>query len=503
MCGIVGYISKTENSYKEEKAHFMRFALALDTLRGSDSTGVMTVKDKFKVDVIKTLMPGDRFVHSSSFKKKWEPGWAQVGHNRAATKGEVTVQNAHPFQDGPITLVHNGTLWAGGQGLPTVNPKLEVDSAQIAHNFALVGPDKAAHVLEEIDGSFALVWYDDRDESINVARNSERPFHYSVGARRDVMYFMSDGSHLAAILKSMRGRTGAASTIYSLNKGLHLKWKKGDLTPEVVSFVPFVPVVNNYSRTSQPSAKKGNEGSALENATKKWERNVQSYGAKKSGVGSPPKVKIGSNIRSVPEPMLKTLKEEYDLTPDEFLEFIPQKAYAYDKDNFMVVGEVVHREWGECLWRSVLTNATKIQAQAYMNTSWLVRPTGVGLPWDSTNSGCMTPSIRTELIHCDWKSYWEGQQRQRERNEREAKIKEAADKGKALAGSHSQNTGYVKGPGGVMIPLAAGVKLSETGCVSCGMVGTLAELQEWLTVNEGRDILCPGCINELSETIPH
>lgn len=507
MCGIVGYISKKDDAYVAEKEHFMRFALALDTLRGHDSTGIMTVSKKFDVHTMKTLMPGDRFVHSDRYKKKWEPGWAKVGHNRAATFGKVTVDNAHPFVDGPIALVHNGTLWAGGRTLPKVNDDLEVDSAQIAHNFALHKPGEASDVLREIDGAFALVWFDTRDRSINMARNSERPMHYAVGKERDVMWFMSDGAHLSAINKSFGQSKGAAWSVYELDKHIHLKWKKGEMVPEVAKFAPFVinrrPAPANSGSVTKTTTKTKTSGSkpektALERATEQWEKNLRAYDTRqKNTVGYPlPTVHLAGRDRLVPKPMLKTLRDEYELGQEDHIKFTPCEVIPFTNRDRLVIGEIEHPRWGDCKWSAIVVNANQMHAAAYMKTNWVVRPIGVGKPWNEVTPNAL-PTVMCHLVNCDWKGWI-----------RDSLPKqEAQDEGKVEAGSEDggpeSDTGFVLGPQQIMIPFKRAKEWLQYGCISCGYVTTLGDLSECQIVNEGRDLLCGGCVQELKESIPH
>ena len=64
-------------------------------------------------DWLKNAVDGYSFVNCSEYhsiashmaKFKY-----MVGHNRAATMGGIDTETAHPFQEGAITLVHNGTL---------------------------------------------------------------------------------------------------------------------------------------------------------------------------------------------------------------------------------------------------------------------------------------------------------------------------------------------------------------------------------------------------------
>ena len=55
MCGIVGYITTQNDIYEHARRGFFKYALMLDTLRGPDSTGVITVSKKFTVNRYKTI----------------------------------------------------------------------------------------------------------------------------------------------------------------------------------------------------------------------------------------------------------------------------------------------------------------------------------------------------------------------------------------------------------------------------------------------------------------
>ena len=165
MCGIVGFITTESKKGEQERSKFLKQALVIDTLRGDDSTGVFMVGHTPEFDDgtpywYKQLGTGAEFVDS---KEYWEHCYdvssyrAAVGHNRAATVGGVDVDNAHPFQEGPITLVHNGTL-ISTQGLPNPLaglPDVSVDSHAICHNLA---KHPVETVVAKLHGAFALVW---------------------------------------------------------------------------------------------------------------------------------------------------------------------------------------------------------------------------------------------------------------------------------------------------------------------------------------------------------
>jgi len=496
MCGIVGYISKTDKAHDSEKAHFMHYALSMDTLRGADSTGLMTLNKRFEISTMKTLMPGDRFVQSSRYQKNWKPGWCQVGHNRAATRGTVNRENAHPFTFGPVTLVHNGTLWGDGSSLPTYNKALDVDSMQIAHALAEHEPSEAKDVLKEVDGSYAIVWFDTRDESVNMARNNDRPMHYGLNPQRDILWFMSDGHMLHTITKSMGTSNAAAKALFVLERLKWLKWRKGELVPEVTTVDPFV---RHFPSSRLPNAGKENKDTPLEQATEKWKRVMEETGSSEPRLISGceyPKVRLGGSLRKIPEPMLDALEKEYDLTPNALLQFKPDTALPIDNIHHMVRGTVIHEEWGEWEVEAVLYNAKTVQVGAYMKMDWLVRPVGLCQPFDPEHE---VPGVMVQLVHCDWKSYLEN--REKEQKAKDELEKEAADDPKVIG-----KEGWVIGPGHVYMDVSRISAAFDSGCISCGMVLVKEEVPEMMLVNEGRDLLCPPCIEDYKKhprTIQH
>lgn len=90
-----------------------------------------------------------------------------VGHNRASTRGENTKENTHPFQEDHITLVHNGTVHNHKEMRDTA-----VDSHAICHYLTEHTPQEA---VTQINGAYALVWYDTVAEELRFMRNKERP----------------------------------------------------------------------------------------------------------------------------------------------------------------------------------------------------------------------------------------------------------------------------------------------------------------------------------------
>lgn len=177
MCGIVALISKGKHGMSKAECDAFDNLLYVDALRGMDSTGVVLVDNYGDMELAKEASDANAFRKTPEYKsimtKAFRNGSVLIGHNRAATKGSVTDENAHPFVvDDRITLVHNGTLWNHKRLANT-----EVDSHAIATVIHNNGDDVEA-ALQEIDGAYALIWHDFKNKSINIVRNAQRPMHW-------------------------------------------------------------------------------------------------------------------------------------------------------------------------------------------------------------------------------------------------------------------------------------------------------------------------------------
>ena len=152
----------------------------MDTLRGYDSTGVASIlessgRGNTPVRTYKKAIPGNDFVYMRSYDKLLEAMKSKKGvmmaHNRAATKGAVSDDTAHPFTHHGVTLAHNGTLNNHRQ-LEGGN-LFDVDSEAVC--YAISQSDDASEVISKLQGAFALTWYDEANETFNFCRNDLRP----------------------------------------------------------------------------------------------------------------------------------------------------------------------------------------------------------------------------------------------------------------------------------------------------------------------------------------
>lgn len=197
MCGIVAVITKNTTGFNQAQKDAFKLLLWLDQLRGEDSTGVITIENDGNVHIAKEAVDAHEFSQKKEFHeivgKAWSRGFAMVGHNRKATRGSITDENAHPFWvEDKLVLVHNGSYNGSHKHLKDV----EVDSNAIAHHLADAGsePEDIEKALKHINAAYALVWYDIQNKRLNFIRNTQRPL--CVMETNDAIYLASEGSML-------------------------------------------------------------------------------------------------------------------------------------------------------------------------------------------------------------------------------------------------------------------------------------------------------------------
>lgn len=188
MCGIVGVINNSKKHEWGARAAFIQ-ALYAGAVRGQHSTGVFKVINN-KIAWEKAAMASSDFLQTKKMEEDFLPGIGMcsflVGHTRFATRGNVEDKNAHPFEEGHITLVHNGTL-TGVWNLPG-GLNYNVDSEAICHSIKIQGIEATS---PQLAGAYALVWYDTKKKTLNLLRNDERPL-FLVNCDRNVTFFGSE-----------------------------------------------------------------------------------------------------------------------------------------------------------------------------------------------------------------------------------------------------------------------------------------------------------------------
>lgn len=449
MCGIFGFITTEETKGQTARSRFISQSAIAGSLRGMDSAGMIFVPhdprdngaDWIKqvgtgVDLLETKMAGERLEPSKVGTYR-----AVVGHNRAATQGAVNVDNAHPFVDGPITLVHNGTLHYT-QDMPVSmyqapkKKKIEVDSHLIAHNLAL---HDRKEVLESLEGAFALVWHDARTDCVYIARNSQRPLHFMKAKCENTLLFASE----ADMLWWIAGRNNfSRDTIYSLDPGVLLEFSPGNLVPKVERFNLYKP--QSYGTWSSYS---GGGGASTSSG---------------KGVAAEPKPEVtaaGVTKKS------RALLAELGIEPKTLLDFSADSV-VQARQGYCLVNGWVYIPVGSGqteAYQTIVTGLDRKFAHNHKRQEWQVRPIGV------TYAGLKDEEVPVLLC-------------------RLVRVLPLTSTGSGAV------TDMYRGPNGSWIDKVEWFSATAGGCVQCGQVLNLADAESltWVNGNDPKP-MCKGC----------
>lgn len=163
-------------------------------LRGEDSTGLLQVARSDAFKVLKGPVDGYTFGQLGKVKSALDSVHttsATIVHHRAATHGSVCYDNTHPFEHKTdsehVVGVHNGTIHAFSRSQD--DRKFDVDSDWLYYNIAKKG---AAEALSDVNGAYALLWYEAVSKRFRMASNLERPLHFAYVKGEDSMLIASE-----------------------------------------------------------------------------------------------------------------------------------------------------------------------------------------------------------------------------------------------------------------------------------------------------------------------
>ncbi len=499
MCGIVGFITTEDKKGENDRAKFFKQALIIDTLRGDDSTGAFAVGHKPFFDDhtpywFKQVGGGEAFTDT---KEYWEnfadvsPFRAMVGHNRAATVGSVSAGTAHPFQEGPITLVHNGTLTTT-HGLPNPMAGLddcEVDSHAICHNLAL---HSVQDVVEKLNGAFALVWHDARDNSVNIVRNTRRPLHFGLNKAGDTLYFMSEGEMLAMLDARIKLNIG---NIYYPSEGQYLKWLPD--TPLDRPITEELDLYEDHWNSYSYNHGKYNSYADRYGSAYSWEDEDDDdplghcYPKATAHNEKDDWILVGGRRKEVPM-ILQEKMMEFDVVTEDRWEFTPDSfgMNPQDTDRMHVAGEV------HGLGRGIIytISPTTVGTTGTGKATWTVRIIGMkidtnGEPWyicrlvsTFVNPAVISNHVVRTTREDDDAPGWDDDIPYHTEDETEAMRKSLA-------------YDMVPGPGGILVTEHDFAREVADGCVMCTKPISIRDAYDLIWVGEGA--ICPTCDDRL------
>lgn len=175
MCGLFGGMSSWLSPFEIEVVKQLGI---LSWFRGQDSTGLVSVhessNDTIKYGLKKEVVDPATFLGFKSIEPLFERPKVLAGHARAATIGDISVKNAHPFNLPSLIGMHNGSIH-------NFAAKDKTDSETLFECFEEFGIKETLQEVEHLHGAYALVWIDKTDKTINFIRNNERPLWYIRG----------------------------------------------------------------------------------------------------------------------------------------------------------------------------------------------------------------------------------------------------------------------------------------------------------------------------------
>jgi len=202
MCGIAGY--SLSGSSTVERTLAAQALLAGIAERGADAVGYAFRSPGDAVEIHKQRSGASALLEQVVLP---ETAAEVLVHVRDYTKGHPRIEaNNHPIRHGAVVGVHNGIIFNDDElmlehGFERAEPLMTVDSEAI---FALAeAHDGRPEALEQLRGSMATAWLDDRRAgTLFVARGVGRPLW--IGAGREELFFASTKAALEVVERYLR-----------------------------------------------------------------------------------------------------------------------------------------------------------------------------------------------------------------------------------------------------------------------------------------------------------
>ncbi len=178
MCGIYGYVGEAKKPEVLNK--LMRIIGIISEVRGVDGTGFLAISDDEliteKAPIKASLFfETSEYFHEAIVEKRCR---IFIGHNRAASVGEVNVKNTQPFVGDKWAMVHNGTMGDDAFDLAQemrVKSKVEGDTDTEAFFRCIEKADSFnGDLLPKVE-SYSFIAVNFIDKELYFARDWHRP----------------------------------------------------------------------------------------------------------------------------------------------------------------------------------------------------------------------------------------------------------------------------------------------------------------------------------------
>lgn len=259
MCGQSGAAGSLYVGEKKAAENLM----ILNTIRGPHSTGLAVIPRIYNHNkheeptVIKELGTpygdGDGGLGILGHKKYKDAmnksAVCVMTHNRWATRGDISRKNCHPFFfEKDLVGTHNGTLEFSYKNKLIGADRFDTDSECLYNTIAIKGPK---NTLEKIDGAYALAWYDLKKNTINLARNDDRPLYWCLNHDNQALFWSSTAYMLYSALEEAKVSRGE-NKVHLLTSNTIFSWKiplinKAFDEPERIKITPPTFVQRVYS----------------------------------------------------------------------------------------------------------------------------------------------------------------------------------------------------------------------------------------------------------------
>jgi hypothetical protein len=367
------------------------------------------------------------------------------------------------------------------------------DSQTICHMLTSQTPEE---VVQQLDGAFALIWHDARDDSLNFVRNSQRPMHMAKAGGKDTIYFASEPEMLYWLDRRL---TLKLQDIVSLKPAHLVKFTNPKLMVPVVT-----PVGLHVPKAKAPASNYQAQDWSTTGAQTHGKTNQNSGFITQPSRTTGQTKKPSYFSKHVPQQMQDDLLE-FGLFVDEPQDFYPMSQTILNwhgkggMEDASVVGWLYPEDKTYNPIPAVIHGLAPTTYPNNQNRVWAVIPMGVSyIGWHLPIVTC-----RVKTATCDT----QGQIRSIPAAKMPPaikpgityKIRVPTPKKELLQRSEPADEPEFPGPNHRMLSLSEWLRATADGCGDCGVMLTSTEHAwglEWIATDVGYVAICPGCIED-------